>query len=342
MQVEVILPKVGMAMQDAVIVSWLKREGETVQKDDPLFEMETEKVVETVNAPVTGILVKINYPEGETVEVEAVVAIIQISDENSAITAAASQPAATLEIKPAGKPPASSEQVASGKQTGDDLRLGGSLPLSRMRQTISRRMHESLSSSAQLTLMREVDITKIVEKREQVLKQQEVTYTDIFVFVVAREIARFPIMNGRLENDKLVIHPVINIGIAAAMEEGLIVPVIKKAEQKTLLEITAERQRLVNAVRSGAFTSDDVSEGTFTVTNLGTFGIDMFTPIINLPEVAILGVGRIVKKPVVVGEEIKVCSMMGLSLTIDHRVIDGAPGAEFLAKVSEALSNADF
>lgn len=334
MQVEVVLPKVGMAMQDAVIVSWLKNEGDSIKKDEPLFEMETEKVVETVNSPETGIIEEIKFAEGDTVDVDTVVAIIRVSDSGSAESAS----------KPSTAPAAAEEKkAAQTEKTGNDEKgLGSSIPLSRMRQTISKRMSESLLKSAQLTLMRETDVTKTVEKREASLKSQGITYTDILTFVVAKEISRYPMINSRLEEDKLVINPKVNIGIAVAIDDGLVVPVIKDANKKSLVEIAAERKRLVDAVRSGTYTIDDLSEGTFTITNLGTYGIDNFTPIINLPEVAILGVGQIVKKPVVVDDTVKIHSMMGLSLTIDHRVIDGAPGAEFLAKVNDALANADY
>lgn len=336
MEFEVFLPKVGMAMQDAVIVNWFKKAGEKVRKGDPLFEMETEKVVETVESPASGILEKILFPMGETVEVDSVVAIIRV--EEGAPVSAAPQDIKTPEAAP--KPVV---EPAAGKGA-DELspHLGSVLPFSRMRQTIARRMSDSLAKTAQITLMTEVDVTELAAKREKDLKDLEITYTDIFVSVVAKAIERFPMMNSRLENDRIEIPAEINIGLAVALEEGLVVPVIKQANTKSLAELRSERTRLVNACRNGTHTSEDVSGGTFTITNLGMYGIDLFTPIINLPETVILGLGRIQKKAVVIKDQVQIRSMIGLSLTVDHRVIDGAVGAEFLAALSKALETADF
>lgn len=338
MQVEVWLPKIGMAMQDAVIVSWLKKEGDAVAADEPLLEIETEKVVETINSPASGVLKQVIFPEGSTVDVGTVLAWIEVKAGEP--TAAGAIPLEPTKIQQVKTEPLVED--ATPQKTDTEPRLGKKLPVSRMRQTIARRMVESLATAAQLTLNTEVDVTDMVEKRDKNYKDKGITYTDILVYLVARIIEQYPMLNARLDGDQAEIAEAVHIGVAVALPEGLIVPVIRNANRLSLAEISAERKRLVDRVRSGTFTSEDVSGGTFTLTNLGTYGIDTFTPIINLPEVAILGVGRIVEKPAVVSGEIKIRSMMGLSLTIDHRVIDGAPGAEFLKAVGNALAAADF
>jgi pyruvate dehydrogenase E2 component (dihydrolipoamide acetyltransferase) len=329
MIVEVILPKIGMAMQDAIIVTWWKEEGDTVKNEEPLFDMETEKVTETINSPTDGIVKKIYYLEGDTVDIGEVVAEIQVGEEEK--TESKEQQVVEAKSKP--------EVITTPAVVS--VEIDEVLSFSAMRQTIARKMKESLENSAQLTLMREVDVTNLVNQRELNLKNQNVTFTDIFSFLVSQELLKFPILNSKLDDNKIVTSGNVNLGLAVALQDGLIVPVIKEANRKTIYEIAEERTLLVNKVKTGKFTNDDISGGTFTITNLGNYGIELFTPIINLPEVVILGLGRIVKKPVVVDNEILIRSMIGLSLTIDHRVVDGAPGAEFLESLAKTFQTAE-
>jgi pyruvate dehydrogenase E2 component (dihydrolipoamide acetyltransferase) len=164
-----------------------------------------------------------------------------------------------------------------------------------------------------------------------------VSYTDILTKAVARAISHKPIVNSTLDSDKIVIHDRINIGIATAVENGLVVPVVKDVPRKSLVEISKEIKELANKAREGKLDKDDLNGGTFTITNLGAYGVDSFNPVITPGQSAILGVGRIVPKPVVVGAEIQVRQMMNLCLTFDHRVMDGAPAAEFLAELKRVL-----
>jgi pyruvate dehydrogenase E2 component (dihydrolipoamide acetyltransferase) len=334
---EVLLPKIGMAMQEGMIVSWSKQVGDVVEKGEPLFDMETEKVVETVESPASGILEEILYEAGDTVEAEEVVARIRVGDGDQK-DASAEQPTASAatDAAPKEETETDSEEATSG------LSLDSAVPLSQMRQTIGTRMLDSLQTSAQLTIYTEVDVTETVKKREKLKKELHLTYTDILIHLVAKTIERYPMLNARLEDRKIIIPDAVHIGIAVALPDGLIVPVIQGANQKSLVEIRGERERLVELARSGDYTLDDISGGTFTITNMGMYDVDHFSPILNLPEVGILGVGRIIEKPVVFHGEIQVRSMMSLSLTIDHRVVDGAPGAEFLQSLSAALTDAKF
>ena len=166
-----------------------------------------------------------------------------------------------------------------------------------------------------------------------------VSFTDIIVKAVAYALKEHRIMNSTLEGDKIKVFDEINIGVATATPQGLVVPVVKNADKKSLSELSAEIKALVNKAREGKLEHSDVSGGTFTITNLGMYGVEAFTPIINPPEAAILGVGKIIQKPVVEENQVKIKPMMTLSLSFDHRIVDGAPAAQFLAKIKEILEN---
>lgn len=217
--------------------------------------------------------------------------------------------------------------------------------VSEMRRIISERMYESLRSTAQSTLTTEVDVTDLMRLRESVLHKVEVDYgvrlspTDFIIKASASALSAHPNVNASFTGAEIVKKTDINIGVAVDLGDGLIVPVVRNADKKSIITISRELKALVNRARDGRLIPDDVSGGTFTVSNLGMFGIDAFTPVINPPESAILGVGRIIKKPVYVGDDLVPRSVMVLSLTTDHRVIDGAPAARFLAKLKELLES---
>jgi len=202
-----------------------------------------------------------------------------------------------------------------------------------MRKVIAERMHQSLQQLAQLTITSEADVTAAVEFRSNAGKQADFTFTDLIIQAAGRALRRHPRVNARLTDNGILLLDEVNVGMAVALDEGLIVPVIREADRKALSQIGAETKVLGEKARKNQLKLEDVSGGTFTITNLGTFGVDAFTPIINLGETAILGVGRIVEKPAVFRGEIVRRSMMTLSLTFDHRVIDGAPAAAFLQSV---------
>ncbi|MGH7933897.1 MAG: dihydrolipoamide acetyltransferase family protein, partial [Candidatus Binataceae bacterium] len=211
-------------------------------------------------------------------------------------------------------------------------------PLRGMRKTIAARMHQSLRESAQLTISTEADVTAAVEFRSRMGRDANFTYTDMLIHAAARALRRHPRMNSHLADDAILTRADVNVGMAVALEEGLIVPVIRTADHMSLREIGAAARDLGERARGGHLKLEDVSDGTFTVTNLGTWGVDAFTPILNLGETGILGVGRIVEKPAVYHGEIARRSMLVLSLTFDHRVVDGAPAAAFLQTVIEIFN----
>ncbi|MEW5959473.1 MAG: 2-oxo acid dehydrogenase subunit E2 [Chloroflexota bacterium] len=215
----------------------------------------------------------------------------------------------------------------------------GAIPFSGMRQTIAEHMVNSLQQTAQVTVTTEVDVTELVKLRTQLKTEFTLTYTDLIIKAVAKALKQHPRLNATLSGDEIQLLAEIHIGMAVALEEGLLVAVIRDADQKSLPEIAQETQRLATGARDGSLSMDEITGSTFTVTNLGAYGVDFFTPIINLPEVAILGVGRIIEKPAIYEGEITRRSLMALSLTIDHRLVDGAPGADFLRTLSNILSN---
>lgn len=216
---------------------------------------------------------------------------------------------------------------------------GQSIPLRGMRKVIAERMHKSLQGTAQLTITTEVDVTQLIDRRQEVQREFNATYTDFIVQACAHALKQHPRMNSTLDGETIRHLEHISVGIAVALEEGLIVPVVPNTDKKSLREIAQEARALAEKARAGKLTLEEVSGGTFTVSNLGMFGVDGFTPIINAPQIGILGVGRIVEKPVIYRGEVTKRSMMVLSLTFDHRLIDGAPAGAFLQTVADLLAH---
>ena len=214
-----------------------------------------------------------------------------------------------------------------------------SLPLRGMRKVIAERMHKSLQGSAQLTITTEVDVTQLIDRRQEVQREFNATYTDFIVQACAHALKQHPRMNSALDGDTIRYNGEVHVGLAVALEEGLIVPVVHNTDKKSLKEIAQDARQLAEKARDGKLSLEEVSGGTFTVSNLGMYGVDGFTPIINTPQTGILGVGRIVEKPVIYRGEIAKRSMMVLSLTFDHRVIDGAPAGAFLQTVADLLAH---
>ena len=214
-----------------------------------------------------------------------------------------------------------------------------SVPLRGMRKVIAERMHKSLTDTAQLTITTEVDVTQLIERREEVRREFNTTYNDFIIQACAHALLQHPRMNASLEGDAIQLHGAVHVGFAVALDEGLIVPVVHDADKKPLKTIAQEARALAEKARAGRLKLEEVSGGTFTVSNLGMAGVDAFTPILNSPQTGILGVGRIVDKPVVYQGEIARRSMLVLSLTFDHRVIDGAPAGAFLGSVADLLSH---
>jgi len=212
------------------------------------------------------------------------------------------------------------------------------IPLRSVRAVIAERMARSVTTTAHVTLTAEADATALVELRRQLIQDEvHVSYNDLFLYVLGRALREYPQLNTSLEGDTIKVWRRIHIGLAVDTDRGLLVPVVRDIDQKGLLQLAEETQSLVERAQTGQCTPDELSRGTFTLTNLGMFGIDAFTPLINLPECAILGVGRIKRQPVMVGEEVVGRQMVWLSLTFDHRLVDGGPAARFLQRVVQLV-----
>jgi pyruvate dehydrogenase E2 component (dihydrolipoamide acetyltransferase) len=213
------------------------------------------------------------------------------------------------------------------------------LPLTGMRGAIARRMHQSVQTSAQVTLTTEIDVSSLVQLREELRQQFALTYTDLVVKAAARALKEHPRLNAWIEGEHIRLAQAVHIGVAVALDDGLIVPVVRDADRKSLREIALEAQRLAMRARAGTLERGEVTGSSFSVTNLGMYGIDAFTPIINPPEIAILGVGRITEKLVRIQRGAEWRHVMMLSLTFDHRAVDGAPAAAFLQSIGKELEH---
>jgi pyruvate dehydrogenase E2 component (dihydrolipoamide acetyltransferase) len=458
MAVEVIMPKWGLTMKEGKLARWLKNEGENVQAGEPLFEVETDKITNSVEAPADGVLAQIVVPAGETAPVQAVLGVIAAPGEkvervsggaaapaseapdSAAANAGDAAPAAQEadeEFVPAmpaarrlakelgvrlstvtGSGPdgritvkdvkaaaeaggginATPQAIEFAKKKGVDLAdVQGSgedgkitkadilramnpnyaagqqpkpeaassapksepattpaaaavadgedtiVPMEGMRKIIADNMHSSLTNAAQLTVFVEADVTEMVALRRTLLERNKrnsdyrLSYNDIIACAVCRALKRHPVMNATLQEDGIHQHAHVNLGIAVALPEGLIVPNVKQADTYGLEELAVRVRDVAGRARKGGLSMDEIAGGTFTISNVSMLGVDGFTPILNPPEAGILGVGRVVEKPAVKNGEICIRSMMTLSLTFNHMVTDGAPAMTFLRELADML-----
>ncbi|MCF2136700.1 MAG: 2-oxo acid dehydrogenase subunit E2 [Candidatus Thorarchaeota archaeon] len=229
----------------------------------------------------------------------------------------------------------------------DERTIAGVETLTPLRKMIARRMTQS-AQNPHITMITEIDMTEVVALREEINERTtrelgiRVSFNDIIIKAVADVLERFPRFNATLVGDELRLFKDINIGVAVATDNGLIVPVVKAANKKSISQIAQETKALGRKAREGSLDAGDLSGGTFTISNLGSFGVDLFIPVINPPESAILALGQIKKKPVVVDDEIVIRHMMMASCAVDHRILDGAPAGQFLAALKDTLENPFF
>ena len=247
------------------------------------------------------------------------------------------------------------DSIGAGRLTSSDLVPAAAdaaeevtaIPLRGIRKTIARRMLESLQTTAQLTLHRSANAVALRQLRgrfksaDKALGLNDITINDLLLFAVARTLPVFPALNARFEDDTIYQHAAVQLGMAVDTKRGLLVPVIRDADRLSLRAMSQEARRLSEACREGAVLPDELSGGTFTVSNLGGLGIETFTPILNPPQVAILGVGAISLKPVVSDAGVDFTPQIALSLTVNHQVVDGAPAARFLAQLAQNLRDID-
>ncbi len=406
------MPQLGESVVEGTIGRWLKREGDPVAKYEPLVEIITDKVNAEYPSPVEGKLKAILVPEGETVEVGAEIAEMEVVGEAAAEPApvgAQSQSAATAEVaappaepvqatardesgrryspavrrlaeehnldlsmiqgtgaggrvtkrdveqflerrereRPAAEPampaPELAPQMVSGPRPSPLAEGDTLVPLTPMRRSIAEHMVRSAYTAPHVTTVVEVDMTRIVRFRERVREEFErregvpLTYVPFVLRAVVDSLREHPYMNAVWSDEGIVLKRRINIGVAVGFEEGLIVPVIHDADEKSLVGLARAVADLASRARSGRLRPEDVQGGTFTVNNPGTFGTIVSTPIIVQPQAGILSTEAIVKRPVVVDDAIAIRSMMYMSLSFDHRILDGLQAARFLKAVKDRL-----
>jgi pyruvate dehydrogenase E2 component (dihydrolipoyllysine-residue acetyltransferase) len=421
------MPQMGESIAEGTIVRWIKKEGDQVARDEPLFEISTDKVDAEIPSPAAGIVDEIRVHEGETVPVNSVVAIIRQGDEKQskkvagngtatpptqappappAPDSAVPAPAATTQpvAPPSEVPPAAGiesrirqrssplvRKIAkdrnidistihgtgiAGRVTKRDILdfiagsdpttataaarpappapslpqssglPGQTQPMSVMRKRIAEHMVLSRRTSAHVHSVFEVNFHRVAQIREAKKAEYEkagvkLTYLSFILKAVVEGLKAVPIVNASIDGDNIVYHEEVNIGIAVALEWGLIVPVIKKADGSNLLGLSRAVIDLAARARNKQLKPDEVSGGTFTVTNPGVFGALFGMPIINQPQVAILGVGNVEKRPVVIDDAIAIRPMAYLTLGYDHRLIDGAVADQFMSHVKQTLENWD-
>ena len=430
MPTDVVMPQMGESIFEGTITKWLKKAGDKVQRDEPLFEISTDKVDAEIPAPASGILQDIKVPEGSTVQVNTVVGVI---GDGSGATAAPAKPAASASAPAPVAPPAAAKKEiaaaaasaptpavpaasASEEEEDSDVRSsplvrklarehnvdlakvsgtgtgarvtkqdvldfvdrrtasptpaapasvpasrpasspapaaipGDLVPMSNMRKIIAQRMIESRRTSAHVHCMFEVDMTRIVNLRNKLKNGFEqrhgarLTFMPFFVRAAIIALQQYPIVNASLEGDSVRYHKSINAGIAVALDWGLIVPVLKNAGELNFLGLQRGITDLGERARSKKLMPTDIEGATFTITNPGQFGAVFGLPIINQPNVAIMGVGGITKQPMVItdkdgADSIAIRSVVHLTLGYDHRIIDGALADQFMVVVKKSLEN---
>jgi 2-oxoglutarate dehydrogenase E2 component (dihydrolipoamide succinyltransferase) len=431
-EIELILPKMGESVAEATITTWLKKEGDSIESEESVVEIATDKVDSEVPAPEDGIISKILVQEGEVAKVGQAIAII--TTEGGASNTATQTNESTVETTPSVAAPvanaatpaapvaqsnyndserfysplvkniASKEGISvseldnlkgsgnNGRVTKADildyLDNKGSAPqqtappqapaapqakpdavkpapaksysgdveiiqMDRMRKLISDHMVKSKHTSPHVTSFVEADLTNMVLWRNKVKSEfekregEKITFTPLFVEAIVKAIKDFPMINISVDGDNIIRKKNINIGMAAALPSGnLIVPVIKNADRFNLVGLAKAVNDLARRARNNKLTPDEIQDGTYTVTNVGSFGNVLGTPIINQPQVAIMATGAIIKKPAVIetpsGDTIGIRHMMFLSHSYDHRVVDGALGGQFVRRVADYLENFDF
>ncbi|QWU15373.1 pyruvate dehydrogenase E2 component (dihydrolipoamide acetyltransferase) [Paenibacillus sophorae] len=465
----VVLPKLGLTMTEGTVSNWRKAKGDRVEQGDILFDVETDKISNEIEAKTSGVLREILVEEG-TVEVFHPLAIIADASEDISallpagatgkpsegeptasgneasgltvsgeeaeaaeeeavqegpaahggrikasplarrtakelgvelsslkgtgpqgritdgdvrhyaesvqhgspkvrISPAAAKEAAALGVNPAdihkdgrimkedvrsfaatggavsaiaGQAPASvsgSRSAASARNADTEEQAVSRVPMSAMRKVIAKRMRESVDISPTVTYNMRVDTTALAALRRQLKDSRKITYTDLLVAITAKALLEFPLLNCSIEGNDLVLRNAVHIGVAVGLDSGLVVPVVRNAQLKGLGEISDEVRFLAEGARNNTLTPADMTGGTFTITNLGMYGMESFSPIINQPEVAILGVNTIVDTPVAVNGEVVIKPLMNLSLTADHRAVDGADAAGFLQRIKAYAEN---
>ena len=389
---EIKLPRLGQGMESGVVVKWLKNEGEPVEKGEPLYELDTDKVTQEVESPISGVLLKIALAEGEaavgttiayvgeqgeqvpeTATVATSVAPPPEPEPEAVSETAAPLPAASLDgSEPDGRKKASPLARRLARERGIDLggmtgsgpdgrivaedvkraaavsALDGAVPgqvervpLTNIRRTIARRLSEAWQAPA-FQLTTSADMSEVLAMRARLRERAEpgehpASIADFLTRACAQALIRYPGVNALWLGNAIEIHHSVDIGIATATDRGLIVPVLRGCEYKNLSELALARRDLVSRTLESTIELEELEGGTFTISNLGTFDVEQFIAVLNPPQVAIIAAGAIVERPFARAGAVEIAPVLTLTLTCDHRAVDGSVAAEFLAAVKGFL-----
>jgi len=385
MSTEIKVPKLPESVADATLVTWHKKAGDAVARDENLADLETDKVVLEVPAPVAGVLKEIKVAAGTTVTSDQLLAIVEAGAVASAPAAAKTAPAAQAKAEPAPAPTASAKSGPAARraaaETGADLAkvsgsgLGGAVtksdvlatpaaaavaaapvaapgeraerrvPMTRLRARIAERLVTAQATQALLTTFNEVDLLAVQELRARYKDKFEknhgvkLGFSSFFVRASIEALKRFPLVNAAIDGNDIVYREFYDIGMAVSTERGLVVPVLRDADTLSFAQIEKAVGDFATRARAGALTMDDLTGGTFSITNGGVFGSLLSTPIVNAPQSAILGMHKIQERPVAVDGQVVIRPMMYLALTYDHRIIDGKEAVQFLVTIKECLED---
>ena len=389
MAVDIVVPSLGESVTEATVAKWFKKPGDAVKADEPLCELETDKVTVEVNAPAAGVLKSQGVKAGDTVKVGAVIGQIEVGAKGAASSPSpvASKEAAKPAVAAAPVPVAASAaasnngpavaklaaenpqvNVASIQGSGKDGRVtkGDMLKalegdgfaaspaagpreervkMTKLRATIARRLKESQNTAAILTTFNEIDMSNVMALRNEYKDEFEkkhavrLGFMGFFVKAAVNALKQVPAVNAEIAGDEIIYKNYYDIGVAVGGPNGLVVPVIRDCDKKSIAQIEADIAAAAKKAREGTLSMADMTGGTFTVSNGGVYGSLMSTPIINPPQVGILGMHKTEERAVVVGGQIVIRPMMYVALSYDHRIIDGSESVTFLVKVKQAIED---
>ena len=346
---DVIVPVLGESVVEATVSKWIKKQGDYVEVDDPIVELETDKVTLEVPASITGILENTVVSEGDTVEVGALLGTIiagekqdkkeKISEEVKAKDVEKEKPT-TNNLEPN-----SNNQVVEDSRNKDNDNLEERIPMSRLRQAIARRLKEAQNTAAMLTTYNEVDMSALMEMRKNYQESFEkkngvrLGYMSFFVKASIDALSEYPAVNAEIDGNDIIYKNYYNIGVAVGTSQGLVVPVLKNADKMSFGETEATIAEFGKRAKEGNLAMSDMAGGTFTISNGGVYGSLMSSPILNPPQSGILGMHKIQKRPVAIGDNIEIRPMMYLALSYDHRIIDGREAVSFLVRIKEIIED---
>ena len=346
---DVLVPILGESVVEATVSKWIKKQGDFVEIDDPIVELETDKVTLEVPAAVSGIIDHVAVSEGETVEVGALLAMIVAGEKTLSNT----KPIID-KIEPVKTEKKLTKEQPKKEENGDNsiispnrgnVNLEERVPMSRLRQAIARRLKEAQNTAAMLTTYNEVDMTALMEMRSNYQDSFEkkngvrLGYMSFFVKASIDALREFPAVNAEIEGNDIIYKNYYNIGVAVGTSQGLVVPVLRNADRLSFGETEMNIVSFGKKAKDGDLAISDMAGGTFTISNGGVYGSLMSSPILNPPQSGILGMHKIQKRPVAIGNNIEIRPMMYLALSYDHRIIDGREAVSFLVRIKEIIED---